>query len=296
VQQSYARGVVFVILAVVGWSLSGLFVRLVPGLDGWQINCWRGYTMAVALAIYLVALYGPETGARFRAIPLPGLIGAAGFFVMGSTLYVTSLTLAGTATVAVIGALSPIFTGLLSPWLTHERASLAAWISAGMALVGVAVMAWDGVTAGNILGIAVSLLVPLCFAGQTLMLRRYREFDMMPAICLGGFAVFAIAGLASGFAVPLAYLPILLLMGPIQLGIPLIFYGKGARSVPAVTLSLIAMLDVVLNPFWTWIGVGERPALSAYVGGAIIVAAVLLVIAGERALALLSRKPGRESA
>ncbi len=75
-------------------------------------------------------------------------------------------------------------------------------------------------------------------------------------------------------------------MGPVQLAIPLIFYGKGARSVPAVALSLIVMLDVILNPLWSWIGVGEEPGLSAYIGGAIIIAAVILCILGERVFAL----------
>ena len=71
-------------------------------------------------------------------------------------------------------------------------------------------------------------------------------------------------------------------MGAVQLAIPLIFYGKGARSVPAVALSLIVMLDVILNPLWSWIGVGEEPGLAAFIGGAIILAAVILCILGER--------------
>ena len=105
VEQSYGRGVFYVLLAVFGWSLSGVFVRFLPGLSGWQINCWRGYWMAVALLIYLVAVYGRDTPRRFTVIPLPGLIGAAFFFAFGSTLYVTSLTYASTAVVSVIGAL-----------------------------------------------------------------------------------------------------------------------------------------------------------------------------------------------
>jgi drug/metabolite transporter (DMT)-like permease len=53
--------------------------------------------------------------------------------------------------------------------------------------------------------------------------------------------------------------------------------------VQATTLSLIALLDVVLNPFWSWIGVGEAPAASAVAGGAIIVGAVAMsILAGEK--------------
>lgn len=287
----YGTGVLFVLLATVGWSLAGVFVRFLPGLDGWQINCWRGFWMSVFLLVYLVAVYGRDTLARFRAIPLFALCATAAFFTAGSTLYVTSLTLAGTATVSVIGALSPIFTGLLSPWITQERPSLASWAAAFMALVGVGVIAWDSFTAGNILGIFVALMVPISFAGQTVTLRRYRGFDMVPAICVGGFATFFIAGAmgyiagghpAGGFGVELPQVLLLALMGPLQLSIPLVFYAKGARAVPAVTLALIVMLDAVLNPFWSWLGVGEVPTHAAFIGGSIIVSAVVISIFGDQ--------------
>lgn len=277
--------------ATLGWSLAGVFVRFLPGLDGWQINCWRGFWMSVFLLVYLVAVYGRRTASKFREVPVPALIAVAGFFTAGSTLYVTSLTLAGTATVSVIGALSPIFAGVLSPWITQERPSLASWAAAFLALAGVAVIAWEGVNAGNIAGILVSLLVPLSFAGQTVSLRRYRDFDMVPAICVGGFVTFLLAGAmgyifgghtGGGFQVTLQQMLLLALMGPLQLSIPLIWYAKGARAVPAVTLTLVAMLDVVLNPLWSWLGVGEVPTSSAFIGGAIIVGAVVISIFGDR--------------
>lgn len=283
--QSYRTGVVCVLLATLGWSLSGLFVRLMPDLDGWQINCWRGYWMSTALLVWLVALYGRQTWSRFRAVPVPAMLATVLFFSGGSTLYVTSLTLVATAVVAVVGALSPIFTGLLSPWITGEKPRASNWIAAVLALAGVGVIGWSGLEAGNLIGILVCLMVPVCFAGQTVTLRRFRGIDMVPAVCVGGFAVFLYAGMfQGGFDVPPRDVLLLALMGPLQLGIPLILYVKGARSMPAMALSLIAMLDVVLNPFWSWLGVGEVPAPAHFIGGATIVGAVLICILGSQAL------------
>jgi drug/metabolite transporter (DMT)-like permease len=302
-QQSYGTGVNFVLLATLGWSLSGVFVRLLPGLDGWQINCWRGYWMSVALLVYLLAIYGRGTVAKFREIPLIALVTSAGFFSLGSTLYVTSLTMVSTAVISVIGATSPLFTGLLSPWVTGERPGLVAWIAATLALGGVGVIAWDGLEAGRWLGILVSVCVPISFAGQTLTLRRYRSVDMVPAICVGGFATFFITGglgfLAghSGGGFDVAPRDVLLLsaMGLLQLAIPLIFYAKGAKSVPAITLSLIVMLDAVINPLWPWLAVGETPERAAFIGGFIIVGAVLISIFGGRWMALAADQGRRIS-
>ena len=289
-EQSYGSGVFFVLLATLGWSLSGLFVRLMPGLDGWQLNCWRGYWMAVALLIYLVAAYGRDVFRKFAEIPSLALFASALFFALGSTLYVSSLTLVSTATVSVIGATSPLFAALLSPWVTGEKPGFEAWIAAGLALFGVGVIAWDGLEAGRSMGLLLSICVPMAFAGQTLALRRYRNVDMVPAICLGGVLSFFIAGIfgftaghvGGGFNVGLREVALLAVMATLQLAIPLIFYIRGARSVPAVTLTLIAMLDAVINPLWPWIFVGEKPGSAAFVGGSIIVGAVLISIFGRK--------------
>ncbi len=287
--QTYGRGIIFVLLATCGWSLSGLFVRFMPELSGWQINCWRGFWTAVSILCYLIFTYGNDTLNVFRRVPATALLLSAGFFAFGSTMYVTSLTLASTAVVSVIGATSPLFTGLLSPWVTGEKPGWAAWFAAILALLGMTVIAKDGLQAGNWLGIAVSLLVPFCFAMQTLTLRRYRAVDMTPAICAGGAMAFVGAGFAGfffqqggGFDVPLKYVGLLAVMALVQLAIPLIFYAKGARSIPAVTLSLIAMLDAVLNPLWPWIVVHEVPERAAFIGGGIIIVAVLLSIFGTQ--------------
>jgi drug/metabolite transporter (DMT)-like permease len=293
-QQSYAAGVSFVLLATLGWSLSGIFVRLMPHLDYWQINTWRGFWLAVTLLVYLVWHYGNQTWERFRLIPLFAVLTSAIFFTAGTTLYVGSLTLVETAVVSLIGATSPLFTGLLSPWITGEKPRWPAWVAAALALCGMAVIVWAQLKGGQVLGIILCLGVPITFAGQTLMLRRYRHLDMMPAICLGGMITFLVAGFlgymtdhaGGGFNVSPRDMPMLAAMGMVQLAIPLIFYGKGARSVPAVTLSLIAMFDAVLNPFWPWLFKNEVPGLPAIVGGGIILVAVLIS-------ALLGRAEGK---
>jgi len=288
--QSYGAGLFFVFIATLGWSLSGLFVRLMPALDGWQINCWRGYWTAVSLMVYLVLVYGRGVFRKFTEIPIAALLVSSLFFAFGTTLYVSSLTLASTATVSVIGATSPLFAALLSPWVTGEKVGPESWLAAGLAVFGVSIIAWDGLETGRWLGLFLAIGVPMSFAGQTLALRRYRSVDMVPSFCLGGALSFVIAGLlgfttghvGGGFNVGPREMLLLGAMGPLQLAIPLIFYVRGAISVPAVTLTLVSMLDAVVNPLWSWIFVGERPGRSAFIGGAIIIGAVLVSIFGRR--------------
>lgn len=289
-KQTYQAGVVFVLLATVGWSLSGTFVRFMPGLDGWQINCWRGLWTGLSLLLYLIFVYRGDVFARFRAVPAYALLLTAVFFSFGSTFYVASLALIPTAVVSVIGATAPLVAALLSPWVTNERPGPEAWIAAVLALIGIIVIAWDGISSGLGIGLLFAMFIPITFAGQTLALRRYRDVDMIPAICIGGFASFLLAGLlgfvaghaGGGFVVPLRDVGLLALMAVVQLALPLIFYTYGARSVPAVTLTLLSMLDALLNPLWTWLAVDERPDRFAVIGGTIILVAVLFAVFGAQ--------------
>jgi drug/metabolite transporter, DME family len=294
-RESFSSGLVYVLLATLGWSLSGIFVRLMPELSGFQINCWRGYWLGVSLLVYLQLAYGTRLPDKFRSIPLSALISSSLCFAIGTTAYVTALTMVSTATVSVIGAMSPLVTGLLSPWITKERPSIFIWIAATLALAGAAIISYEGLETGNGFGIAVSLLVPITFAVQTLLLRRHRNHDLMPAICIGGFLAFMACGTVpllacslfgnlcldvSGFSVDFKSLGLLMLMGPLQLAIPLVFYGLGARHVSAATLSVLSMLDAVLNPLWPLLFVNEIPGRYTVIGGAIILGAVLISIFG----------------
>jgi drug/metabolite transporter (DMT)-like permease len=290
--RDYFRAVLVVLGATAFWSLSGVFVRWLPTeLSGWQINAYRGLSAGFALLAYLVIVYGRDTWRRFRAIEPMALAATVGFFSLGSTFYVISLTLTGTANVACLTATSPIFAAILSPLVTRERPGAIAWVAAAIALAGVVVVVGGEIRDGANFGSLVALFVAFCFAGQTVVLRRFREVDMVPAICVGGFVIFAliapvllVAPVDQGLDIGWRSIGVITVMGLVQLALPLTLYTYGARYLPAVPLTLIALLDVVFNPFWAWLGVGERPAEGAYWGGSLIVLAVAAsVIAGRRA-------------
>jgi drug/metabolite transporter (DMT)-like permease len=286
-RRDYAKGVAAVLLATVFWSLSGLFIRVIPNADVWQITAWRSASMSLGLLLFLLAIYGRGTVARFHKIDRWALLGSAGFFAVGSTLYIISLTLAGTANVACLSNLTPIFAPVLARVVVGERTGPAIWFAAVLAVIGVFVVFGTDFTQGSALGNALSLVVAFCFAGQTVWLRRYRDIDLVPAVCLGGAVVFlAVALLRGGLAVSLETLAWITLMGFGQLAFPLILYTRAARWVPAVQLTLFALLDVILNPFWTWLVVDEHPTTNAIFGGMLILAGVLISVVAVRRTAV----------
>ncbi len=275
----YLRGILFCCLATVCWSLSGAFVRTVPNIDPWTINAYRGFSAGICLLIYMLLRYRGDTFRRlFPAQPM-GFIVSAGFFAAGTTVYIVALSMASVASVSVLGATSPIFAALLAWMMIGERTSPLVLIATVMVLLGVYLIARaeEAEMQSGLLGTLLGVLVGFTFAGQTVALRRYRHVEMTPAIMYGGFLVALLVLLIHGLPIlSLRDYAVIALMGLVQLAIPLVLYIEGAKHVPAVPAILISLGDVVLNPTWAWLTHGEPVQPGVFLGGAIIVAAILM--------------------
>lgn len=71
-------------------------------------------------------------------------------------------------------------------------------------------------------------------------------------------------------------LTFLLLLGVFQMGIPNILYSIGIKKVTALSASIITMIEPLMNPVWVFIFVHELPGWKCLLGGAIILAFILL--------------------
>ena len=85
---SSLRGILLVAAATFFWSLSGVFVRWLPGIDPWSFNAFRGLGLGVSMALWIVLRYGRGSVALLRRSPIKGLLISAGFFALGSSLYI----------------------------------------------------------------------------------------------------------------------------------------------------------------------------------------------------------------
>ena len=70
-------------------------------------------------------------------------------------------------------------------------------------------------------------------------------------------------------------------LGIFQIGLAFIFFTKGIKHIPALEANLIGTLEPILNPVWVFLFLGEAMGKSAFLGGLVVLAGVIVSAVGS---------------
>ncbi len=286
----HAKGLAITVVGTLVLSPDGLLIRLVA-VDTWTILFWRGLLIAVALTIGLAVVHRRDTFARLRAVGWAGLAVAV-VFSFGSVCFIVAINITSVANTLLIASSAPLFAAL-SAWIfIGEGVARRTWIAILLASAGIAVILSGSLGGGTLPGDLAALGTAISIAGGFTIIRRYRHVNMIPAMAASGLIVAAVSWFR---AAPLSIggedVLWLGLMGLVVMPAATALTTLGPRYLPAPEVSLILLLEAVLGPFWVWLVLAEQPSPHAFIGGAVVVAA----LAGH-AISSLRRKPAKEGA
>jgi len=277
---SYRRGVILVLLGSVCSSWVGLGVRMVESATAWQILTYRSLGLSVFLLLYISLRNPGAVIATFRRAGLASLIGGLGLAAAFLAIIV-AIERTPVANAMFLLALAPFLAAVLGRLILKERVRAATWVAILCAFTGVAIMVAEGISFGFLWGNVAGLVGALGVATFIVALRRGHLSDMLPLSVIGGTIGLAIAATVCtvtgvGLVISVHDLLWSLAMGVFQLGLALILFTTGSRSVPAADMSLLAMTEVVLAPFWVWLVFGETAGVFTLLGGALLLIAVIV--------------------
>jgi len=287
---SYLQGVVLVLMAGVFWSSMGIGVRLIEAANVWQILFYR----SIALAVFLFAVISFRSGYKpLQTIGKAGLAGAIGgiSLVVAFAGGIYAIQSTSVANAMFLFAAAPFMAAFLGWILLRENVRRATWMAMIVALIGIAIMVLDGISAGRLIGNLSAIGSALGFAVFTIALRWRKLEDMMPAVFMAGIFAIVIAATVImtkdfSFRIPAGDVAIAFALGVFQVGLGLTIFTIGSKVVPAAELALLSMTEVLLGPFWVWLFLGETANLYTLIGGAVL----MLAIAGN-AMSGLRRRP-----
>ncbi|MCX8997218.1 DMT family transporter [Rhizobiaceae bacterium BDR2-2] len=260
-------GTVLIIGSAVAYSLSGYFTRLIA-LDVWTVLFWRGIFGGFFIAAYLLWSHGKDLRETIRAI---------GLWV--TICFIHALRLAPVADVMTIGAAIPFMTALMALVFMGEREGWSTWGASFIALAGVTIIVNPHASGGYLAGYAFAMITALSYAAMMIIIRENRHVSMLPAACLSAFlCAFVVLPFSQPTQVPAASMFDLILFGTAQFGLGLLLMTAGTRLISATRSALIASIENPLAPLWVWLAFGETPALATWIGGSLVMGAVVLDI------------------
>lgn len=268
-------GLAVTVLGVAFFFPDALVIRLI-GADTMTIAVWRGLAAGVA-TLAALALFAP---ARLRDWAVVATLPGIAMILLqgtGSVFFLASLGHTTAANTLLILATAPFMAAGFSALLLGERVDRLTLWAILAAFGGVAIIAAGSLSRGGWLGDALSLCNAVTVALYYVVLRAVPGKSLILPIALGYFVT---ALIAWPFA-PMAPLDagqgaLVFVSGAVILAGGAGLLMLGPRYLPAAEVTLITMLEIVAGPAIVWWVLDETPAGATLLGGAVILAAVLI--------------------
>jgi drug/metabolite transporter, DME family len=275
--------------AAVLFSTGGAGIK-VESFSAAQVSGVRSGIAALALLLWL----------RRRIRWTPRTAAAAVVYAATLSLFVGATKLTTAANAIFLQSTAPLYVLLLAPLVLHERVRrremvyLAA-IAVGMVFCFIGRPAPTSTASDPALGNWLAIASGLAWALTLLTLRSIGRDDHLNdttlAAVVAGNAIACLAALPFALPMPRGTTGewiTLVYLGVFQIGLAYVCLGSAIRRLPALEISLLLLLEPVLNPIWTWIIRGEDPGRWTILGGAVIVSATMIKLVVD------ARRPERE--
>ena len=268
----------YILLLFGGFCLSwgGFVIRSFEEASVWQILVLRSFFFVIALMGFLAVTYKKNTIKIFKNAGFPALLGGL-VMSLSFIAFVVSMTNTTVANVVFIISTETMFLAIFGYFYLKEKVSLISFISILLAMSGITVMIGDSLSSGSFFGNIVALAIPINFSILVMIIRKNKNLDMVPAIFYSGI-LSVIYGLFLSESFIFTKHDILMgfFLGVPQLAFGFICITIGSRSTPSTTIGLLMLSETLCAPIWVWLFLNEIPPSSVFIGGAVIILAIIL--------------------
>ena len=268
----------YILLLLGGFCLSwgGFIVRSFQEANVWQILFLRSLFFIIALILFLSLTYKNKV---LRVIKDSGAPGVLGGFVMSFSFvaFIIAMNNTTVANVVFIISTQTMFLAIFGFFYLKEKVSLIGSSSIFLAMSGILIMVGDSISTGSLFGNLVALVIPINFAIYVMIIRKNSNLDMVPAMLYSGiFSLIYGAILSKSFEFSSHDLFMGFLLGVPQLALGFICITIGSRTTASATVGLLMLMETLCGPLWVWLFLNELPPISVFIGGAVIISAIIL--------------------
>lgn len=269
IRETKGTAIASLVLCALLWSFAGILIKLVS----WDPFAIAGIRSLVGFFTMMVFIRKPEFTFSFNQV-----MGAVSYSAtMILFVYANKMTTAANA--ILLQYTAPVFLVILGRHLLDdEKTGPGDWLAILGVLAGMVLFFLDDLDFSANLGNVLALLSGAGYALTSIFMRRQKNGRPQDSFLLSHLLTFVVSIpfiLHAGFpSVP--SMAGLALLGVFQIGFPALLFSRGIRGVTALSVSLITMIEPVLNPVWVALFYGEIPSVRAITGGGIILLCITL--------------------
>ena len=268
----------YILLLFGGFCLSwgGFIVRSFQEANVWQILFLRSFFFIIALSLFLTLTYKNRVIKIIKDSGVPGILGG---FVMSFSFvaFIIAMNNTTVANVVFIISTQTMFLAIFGFFYLKEKVSLIGSSSIFLAMSGILIMVGDSISTGSLFGNLVALVIPINFAIYVMIIRKNSNLDMVPAMLYSGiFSLIYGAILSNSFEFTSHDLFMGFLLGVPQLALGFICITIGSRTTASATVGLLMLMETLCGPLWVWLFLNEIPPISVFIGGLVIISAIIL--------------------
>lgn len=277
--RALAVGLAAALGAPLVWSSAGLVIKEVD-LPPIEVALMRGSFSA----LFFLVLAAWTDGYRLR-LRSAAAWGAAFSVAATVTLFVLATRWTTAAAAICLQSTAPAWIAVIEWMLYAQRPGRGDLLSVAGCTVGMALFFAGRLDNTAFLGNVLGLAAGVFFGLHMLLMRRVDRDDLLPVQGVGNLMAAAMSvllglsglGQLAGDGAPWLVMPSLpqweavAYLGIGQIGFGYLLFNTAIQRLPALDVSLFALLEPLLNPIWVYLGHGEHPGPWAITGGLLVV-------------------------
>lgn len=251
------------------WSIAGIIIKLVD-MNPFVIAGLRSGFAAVTVFVFM----------KFTSrsvIVNRNVIFSAVFLCFTFMAFVTANKLTTAANAIVLQFTSPIFVMITEAVMLKKKPGTFDMLTVAVTLGGISLFFVDSLGSGRIAGDIVAVLAGLSLGLMFFFVGESQGDEKISGILFGQLFT-AVLGIPFLFftesTINISSVAWMAVLGIFQLGIPYILLAEASKYCPPLACSLISVAEPLLNPVWVALFYGEIPGVFAFIGGAVVIAAV----------------------
>ncbi len=255
------------------WSMSGITMK--------YIN-WNPLLIVGGRGIFSAAIiYISMRMSGYKLKVSRKSIGIAFLTFLNLVCFVSANQYTTAANAIVLQYTAPVFVLIVTAFILKRKLKRFEILTVFAALFGIVLFFMDQVSGnglfGNILATTSGFFMGIMYA---LTGEIKDDGERISGLVLGHTAL-AVICVPIGWILTepseITLIPILLVvfLGVVQMGVPYSLYGRATALISGVEISLISMIEPILNPIWVALIYGEVPGSRALIGAVLIIGAVI---------------------